>query len=74
MKHIRDFFRSGSFSDQISVHFDAPRQNVLKSDLKSPVYVLFRTNLTDDVPLGANLIHFEAKSAVDISGLEGVDS
>ena len=26
--------KSGSFLDQISVHFDAPHQNVLKSDLK----------------------------------------
>ena len=26
--------KSGTFSDQISVHFGAPRQNVLKSDLK----------------------------------------
>ena len=37
----------GNFSDQISVHFGAPRQNVLKSDLKnSPGFSIFETNLT----------------------------
>ena len=29
----------GTFSDQILVHFGSPRQNVPKSDLKSPEFV-----------------------------------
>ena len=41
MGQIRDFFK-----DQISVYFGSSSQNVLKFDLKSPVFVLFGTNLT----------------------------
>ena len=42
----RKWDESGTFSDQISVHFGAMRQNVLKSDLKkSPGFVPFGVNL-----------------------------
>ena len=40
------------FSGEVSVRFDLPSQNVLKSDLKNPRYVQF----------GAILTHFSAKS------------
>ena len=40
-----------TFSDQISVHFGSPSQNILKSDLKMSQICPFRANLT----------HFESK-------------
>ena len=52
--------KSWTFSDQISVHFGAVRQNVLKSDLKSPGFVPFRATLAhsgpkSDIPGGNSL-------------------
>ena len=47
--------KSGTFSDQILVHFSSESQNVLKSDLKKV------PNLSH---FGANLTDFGAKSAM----------
>ena len=38
--------KCGTFSDLISVHFGAGRQNVLKSNMKSPGFVPFWADLT----------------------------
>ena len=45
--------KSGTFSDQISVHFGSVSQNVLTLILKSHTII---------VPFGANLTHFGSKS------------
>ena len=47
------------FSDQISGHFGAARQNILKSDLKSPGFV----------PLGSKLAHIRFNSDVPERGI-----
>ena len=38
--------KSGTFSDQISVHFGSPSQNVLNYDLKKSYTCTIRANLT----------------------------
>ena len=51
--HKRD--KSGTFSDQISVHLARPTTNELNSDLKKPRICLI---------FGANLTHFGAKPTI----------
>ena len=58
MGQIWDFLRS------VSVHFGAPRQNVLKLILKSPRFVLF----------GANLSQFGTKREVPVVNVVSVST
>ena len=44
----------GSFSDQISVHFSAVCQSVLRSDLKSPIFVPLGIIRLSDLLVGPN--------------------